>query len=87
MKLIFGLFFVASLVSGPAMANTFKGMTTHVRDGDTIEVSNVPIRLNGVTCDEAGTRLGNQATKVMRKLVSGQRLTCSLNGEVRTIVE
>lgn len=57
------------------------GRVTHVRDGDTIEVSNRPIRLNGLTCDERGTALGDQATAAMRRLVSGKQVTCTLNGD------
>jgi hypothetical protein len=41
------------------------GHVTHVRDGDTIEVGRRPIRLNGLTCDERGTRLGDRATQAM----------------------
>ncbi|GAA6190912.1 thermonuclease family protein [Phaeobacter sp. NW0010-22] len=57
------------------------GPVTHVRDGDTIEVADVPIRLNGVTCDELGTPMGKQATATMRTLVAGQRVSCSLSGQ------
>lgn len=52
-----------------------------MRDGDTIEVSERPIRLSGVTCDERGTRLGERASSVMRELVAWQTLTCELTGE------
>lgn len=49
--------------SAPIIAdNQVIGSVTHVRDGDTIEVADVPIRLNGVTCDERGTPMGKQAT-------------------------
>jgi len=60
---------------------TLTGMVTHVRDGDTIEVNRRPIRLNGLTCDERGTPLGNQATAAMRQLVAGKTVTCKLNGD------
>ncbi len=63
------------------MHEALTGRVTHVRDGDTIEVSNRPIRLNGLTCDERGTALGDQATAAMRRLVSGKTLTCKLNGD------
>lgn len=62
-------------------SETFVGSVTHVRDGDTIEVADRPIRLNGLTCDERGSPLGNQATAAMRTLVSGQTLKCTLNGD------
>ena len=57
------------------------GQITHVRDGDTIEVGNIAIRLNGLTCDERGTALGDRATAYLRSQVLGKTATCSLNGE------
>ncbi|SMY07248.1 thermonuclease family protein [Flavimaricola marinus] len=60
---------------------TLTGRVTHVRDGDTIEVNGQVIRLNGLTCDERGTPLGNQATMAMQVLASGEAVTCTLNGE------
>lgn len=56
------------------------GPVTHVRDGDTIEVSGVPIRFGSLDCAERGTRDGQRATARMRALVEGQKLTCHLNG-------
>lgn len=57
------------------------GTVTHVRDGDTIEVAGRAIRLNGLTCDERNTPLGDTATWAMKRLVSGRTLTCKLNGD------
>ncbi|WP_156883664.1 thermonuclease family protein [Salipiger mucosus] len=57
------------------------GRVTHVRDGDTIEVSGRAIRLNGLTCDERNTPLGDRATAVMRGLVAGRVLRCEFNGD------
>lgn len=65
---------------GLAQSELLVGQVTHVRDGDTIEVERRAIRLNGLTCDERGTPLGNQATQAMRRLVFGQTLSCTLNG-------
>lgn len=56
------------------------GRVTHVRDGDTIEVSGVPIRFGSLDCAESGTSAGERATARMRTLVGGQTLTCYLNG-------
>lgn len=63
-----------------ATAGTITGPVTHVRDGDTIEVSGQAVRLQGLTCDEAGTALGDRATRAMRFLVQGQVVTCDLTG-------
>ena len=57
------------------------GQITHVRDGDTIEVGDIAIRLNGLTCDKRGTTLGDRATAYLRSQVLGKTATCSLNGE------
>jgi endonuclease YncB( thermonuclease family) len=51
------------------------GPVTHVRDGD------IAIRLNGLTCDERSTALGDRATAYLRSQVMGKTVTCSLNGE------
>ena len=56
------------------------GRVTHVRDGDTIEVSGIPIRFGSLDCAERGTSDGQRATARMCTLVAGQTLTCYLNG-------
>lgn len=65
----------------PADPNLVTGRVTHIRDGDTIEVSGIPIRLNGLNCEERGSDLGKLATAAMRDLVEGRDLTCRLNGD------
>ena len=55
------------------------GTVTHVRDGDTIEVNNVPIRLAALDCPERGTRDGDYAT-VIAKQFQGLQATCELTG-------
>jgi endonuclease YncB( thermonuclease family) len=60
---------------------SINGQVTHVRDGDTIEVSGRAIRLKGLTCDEIGTALGETATREIRSIVAGQTLNCALTGE------
>ncbi len=57
------------------------GPVTHVRDGDTIEVSRRPIRLQGLTCDERGTPLGDAATSYVARLIAGERMICELTGD------
>ena len=56
------------------------GRVTHVRDGDTIEVSGTAIRFARLDCDERGTPNGDRATREMRRLVSGKRVKCRLTG-------
>jgi micrococcal nuclease len=57
------------------------GIVTHVRDGDTIEVGKVPIRLNGVSAPELDEPLGQQSKTFMQDLVSNQAVRCELTGE------
>ena len=57
------------------------GRVTHVRDGDTIEVSGRAVRLKGLTCDERGTAFGETAINAIRNVVAGQTLSCALTGE------
>jgi micrococcal nuclease len=56
------------------------GTVTHVRDGDTIEVGKIPIRLNGVSAPELKEPLGPQSKQFMLDLVDGKRVRCELTG-------
>ena len=75
--LLFGAFSPMALFAEAELT----GQITHVRDGDTLEVGGIAIRLNGLTCDERGTDLGDRATAYLRSQVLGKTATCSLNGE------
>lgn len=55
--------------------------TAQVRDGDTIVVASVPVRLNCLHCPERSDPGGDAATVAMRRLVAGERVTCDLTGE------
>ncbi len=57
-----------------------EGTVNHVRDGDTIEVAEVPVRLGSLDCAERDTPAGRIATAWMQQLVAGISLTCALNG-------
>ena len=56
------------------------GPVTHVRDGDTLEVRGVPVRIANLDCAERGTGAGRTATQAMRRLAGRGPLTCSLSG-------
>ncbi|SDF92429.1 hypothetical protein SAMN04488245_101148 [Alloyangia pacifica] len=56
------------------------GVTTHVRDGDTIEVQGVPIRFGSLDCAELGTAEGERASERMRSLALNRALRCTLTG-------
>ena len=55
-------------------------VVTRVRDGDTIVVGLIPIRIANLDCAETGTVSGERATRRMTELVRGQQLTCQLEG-------
>jgi len=55
------------------------GTVTHVRDGDTIEVNNVPIRLAALNCPERGTQKGDTASRIAQQFL-GSQATCELTG-------
>ena len=55
------------------------GTVTHVRDGDTIEVSGIAVRLSALDCPENDTRQGKQATKIAKQL-EGSQAMCELTG-------
>jgi micrococcal nuclease len=54
---------------------------TKVRDGDTIEVGKVPIRLNGISAPEMKELLGVNSRAFMVEMVQGKRVRCELNGK------
>jgi micrococcal nuclease len=60
---------------------TLTGQVTYVRDGDTIVVGSMPIRLNGLAAPEGDEPGGAAATQAMTELVQGRTLRCELDGE------
>ena len=56
------------------------GIVEQVRDGDTILVGPVPIRLQGVSAPERNDPLGFEATAFMTDLVLGKSVRCELDG-------
>ena len=56
------------------------GAVTHVRDGDTLEVEGVAVRIANLDCAERGTSPGRRATDRMRSLSGRGPLTCKLSG-------
>ena len=60
---------------------TLTGEVTYVRDGDTIVVGSMPIRLNGLAAPEGDEPGGAEATEAMLELVQSRTLRCELDGE------
>lgn len=78
---ITSLSFVFLSVVSSYGADVVTGKVTKVRDADTIVVSGVAVRLNGVDAPENGTQAGNEATAAMKRFVRGKTVTCELNGQ------
>ena len=77
-------FLFCILILPASLANAgewLEGRVTHVRDVDTIEVRNVPIRLNGVDGPELDERGGRSAKRWMQSLVLRKPVKCWLNGD------
>lgn len=55
------------------------GSVDHIRDGDTIVVGDVAIRLAGLDCPENGTKEGKRATAFAQKML-GKLIECQLTG-------
>ncbi len=60
---------------------TLEGVVSHVRDGDTIEVGPIAVRLQGIAAPEGNEPGGTKAADAMRDLVLGQHLRCDLTGD------
>ena len=60
--------------------SSVSGIVTHVRDGDTVEVLGVPVRIANLDCAERGTAAGQAATTRMRELAKMGAFSCSLHG-------
>lgn len=73
---------LAMLLAQPAAAqpSALEGRVTHVRDGDTIEVGKVAIRLRGVAAPERRDPLGREATARMKALALGSTVRCEPDG-------
>lgn len=57
------------------------GGRAQVRDGDTIEVDRVAVRLQGLHCPEPGEPGGRDASLAMQLLNRGNEVACKLTGE------
>lgn len=78
--LVLGGLIIADEVRKASEIKGITGPVRGVRDGDTILVKGVPIRLNGVDAPELGTRAGNAAKVWMQDYLGEQVVSCTLNG-------
>ena len=63
----------------PKPGAILEGRVTHVRDGDTIEVNGLAIRLSALDCPERGTSEGESANEVAQNFLWAEA-TCELTG-------
>ena len=78
----FLIFLIFILFTTPSFAKAkLEGSVTKVRDGDTIEVGQIPIRLQGLTCDELDTQKGQDARDFLKRTLMGEQVICNLNGQ------
>lgn len=75
------IFIICFLTPAHADETILTGTVTHARDGDTIEVGKIPLRLNGVSAPELDEPFGQQSKQFMHSLVMGKTVRCELNGE------
>ncbi|MDA9855218.1 thermonuclease family protein [Paracoccaceae bacterium] len=61
----------------PKPGTLLEGQVTHVRDGDTIEVNGVAIRLSALDCPERGTRGGEHANRLAQQFLN-TKAVCEL---------
>ena len=59
--------------------SVLRGTITHVRDGDTIEINLIPVRISALDCPENSTREGQKATR-FAKHFKGKQSVCELTG-------
>lgn len=57
-----------------------EGPATHIRDGASLLVGQVPVRLLGVAAPGRLEPGGPEATEALRRIVQGRTLRCSLTG-------
>ena len=81
MNHILNFFVVLFLLSSNSISqiSIIEGKITHVRDGDTLEIENIPVRLAALDCPENNTPEGRYATKIAKQF-EGSQASCELTG-------
>ena len=81
MNHILNFFVVLFLLSSNSISqiSIIEGKITHVRDGDTLEIENIPVRLAALDCPENDTPEGRYATKIAKQF-EGSQASCELTG-------
>ena len=69
----------SSSLKSPKSGSILSGTVTHVRDGDTVEVDGIAIRLAALNCPENKTQKGRHATRIAKQF-EGSKMICELTG-------
>ena len=69
---------VLAFAALPAFSGDLVGRVIHIRDGDTLEVAGIPVRLDGLHAPERIEAYGREASAMMARIVAGQTLSCAL---------
>ena len=69
----------SSSSKSPKSGSILSGTVTHVRDGDTVEVDGIAIRLAALNCPENKTQKGSYATRIAKQF-EGSKMICELTG-------
>ena len=76
-------------IISPAKASdyysTLTGTISHIRDGDTIEVGNIPIRIAALNCPENDTPEGQSASAFALQF-KGSKVICELTGAMSCLL-
>ena len=64
-----------------SQTTSITGTVSKVRDGDTLKVGPVAIRLMGVNAPELGEVLGVASRDFMKRLVLAKQIRCEMNGD------
>lgn len=70
---------ISALPKALGKSTLLSGIVTHVRDGDTIELNGIAIRLAALNCPENKTKEGKSATRIAKKF-EGSQIICELTG-------
>lgn len=69
-----------SAAVSPMPGQIIEGVVDHVRDGDTIEIRGLALRLESLDCAEMDTAAGVRAAQAVKALTQGTTLLCRLTG-------
>ncbi len=80
LKIFLIAFFAAEITRAEAFEySTLSGVISHIRDGDTIEVGDIPIRIAALDCPENDTEDGKAASRFALQF-KNSKVICDLTG-------